>query len=290
MPGLVEGSQPAGALRAEVAGRWGMAAGIPVAGGGGDNAASAVGIGAVAPGQGLVSLGTSGVIFVCAERFLANADAAVHAFCHALPARWHQMSVMLSAASAVRWATRLTGHADETSLVAAAEALSERERQRAPIFLPYLGGERTPHNDATAQGVLCGLTHDHGSAHVAHAVLEGVSFGLLDGFNALDDGLRASVRELSLVGGGARSAYWAQLLASLLGRPLVLREGGETAGALGAARLAWLCDGGDETEVCQPAADRRRFEVQPLVFQERYARFRALYPALSGCWTGNVGA
>ena len=287
MPCLVEGSAAAGRLQGEVALRWGLPEGIPVAGGAGDNAASAVGVGAVAPGQGFISLGTSGVIFVCADRFLPNPAHAVHAFCHALPGRWHQMSVMLSAASALRWATQLTGRESEASLLGAAEALSASQRAAAPLFLPYLGGERTPHNDPDAKGVLFGLTHEHGHGDIAHAVVEGVSHGLLDGFNSLDAQLRSSVGELSLVGGGARSSYWAQLLATLLQRPLVVRAGSETAAALGAARLAWLADGGEEKEVCRTAPERSRFEPDASsgsCAQARYERFTRLYPQVRMLW------
>jgi len=278
MPSLVEGGAVAGCLHGAVARRWGLPEDIPVAGGAGDNAASAIGIGAVMPGQGFVSLGTSGVIFVCADRFLPNPDSAVHAFCHALPDRWHQMSVMLSAASALRWATQLTGRESEASLLNAAEALSLSQRTLAPLFLPYLAGERTPHNDPNAKGVLFGLTHEHGPGDVAHAVVEGVSYGLLDGFNSLDTELRSSVRELSLVGGGARSNYWAQLLATLLQRPLVLRAGAETAAALGAARLAWLADGGEEREVCRTAPERSRFEPDPSPDSSLHARYERSTP------------
>lgn len=284
MPRLVEGSAPAGALKGDWARRWGLPEGTPIAGGGGDNAASAVGIGAVAPGQGFVSLGTSGVIFVVGDRYRPNPPAAVHAFCHALPGRWHEMGVMLSAASALRWATQLTGRANEAALVAEAEALTPAERAAAPIFLPYLGGERTPHNNPLATGTLHGLGHDHGAAHIGHAVLEGVSFGLLDGWNALDAAGRAQVRELSLVGGGARSAHWGRLLASLLNVPLVLREGGETGGALGAARLAWLAVGGREAEVCTAGPERERHEPDAAWREQllpRYERFRDLYPRLN---------
>ena len=283
MPELVEGSAPSGRLLADVAARLGLRAGIPIAGGGGDNAASAVGIGAVAAGEGFVSLGTSGVIFVTSDRFLPKPQTAVHAFCHALPGRWHQMSVMLSAASALRWATQLTGAADEAALLAEAAELSDDQRARAPLFLPYLGGERTPHNDPQAQGALVGLSHEHGRGQLAHAVVEGVSFGLLDGWLALDADLRKRVETLTLVGGGARSPYWAQWLASTLGLPLVLRDGGETAAALGAARLAALAMGGNEATVCAPAAVTARFDPDPALqasLQLRHARFRALYPAL----------
>lgn len=202
------------------------------------------------------------------------------------------MSVMLSAASALRWVTRLTGHASEAALLVEAEALSPSQRAAAPVFLPYLAGERTPHNDLHAQGVLFGLTHEHGAGEIAHAVVEGVSCGLLDGFNALNAELRASVSELSLVGGGARSGYWAQLLATLLQRPLILRDGGETAGALGAARLGWLAHGGSEVDVCRPAPERARFEPDPSlhgVSRDRYTQFSELYPRLRSLWTERAG-
>ncbi len=290
MPRVVEGSDVAGHLHEPLARRWGLKPGIAIAGGGGDNAASAVGIGATAAGRGFVSLGTSGVIFVAGSSYRPNPPAAVHAFCHALPGRWHQMSVMLSAASALRWAKDATGAASEAELVAEAEALSQAERERAPIFLPYLGGERTPHNNPEAQAAFIGLTHGHGRGHLAQAVVEGVSFGLMDGWLALDADERAQVQTLSLVGGGARSAHWARLLATLIDRPLLLREGGETGAALGAARLAWLADGGDEASVCTDAPVRQAYAPQPAwrnALLARHARFRQLYPVLNG---GRAGA
>ena len=283
VPALVEGSAPAGRLKTEVAERFGLEPGLVIAGGGGDNAASAVGMGATSAGDGFVSLGTSGVIFLCSDRFLPAPESAVHAFCHALPQAWHQMSVMLSAASALRWVTQLTDRRDEAELLAEVEALDERSLARAPLFLPYLAGERTPHNDARAQGVLFGLTHDHGAAAIGHAVIEGVSFGLLDGWHTLDAETRSRAGSLDLVGGGARSAWWGRLLATLLERPLTRRAGGEAGGALGAARLAWLADGGSLERVCAKQPVIETFEPQPerrAALMERYARFRALYPVL----------
>ena len=283
MPALVEGSAPAGRLKRDVAERFGLPADIVIAGGGGDNAASAIGMGATAPGDGFVSLGTSGVIFLCSDRFLPAPQSAVHAFCHALPHAWHQMSVMLSAASALRWVTQLTDRRDEAELLAEVEALDERSLDQAPLFLPYLAGERTPHNDAQAQGVLFGLTHEHGAAAIGYAVIEGVSFGLLDGWQTLDESTRALARSLDLVGGGARSAYWGRLLATLLDRPLTKRDGGEAGGALGAARLAWLADGGKLEQVCAKQTVIESFQPQPerrAALMSRYARFRALYPLL----------
>ena len=279
MPRLVEGSEVSAELKPALAARWGLPARVRIAGGGGDNAASAVGMGIVEPGQGFVSLGTSGVIFVSSDRFTPNPAQAVHAFCHALPGRWHQMSVMLSAASAVSWAVRSFGFDDETALIASARALAQEARARAPLFLPYLSGERSPHNDADAQGVLFGLTQAHGPADIAYAVVEGVSFGLRDGL----DTLQRPSGDLALVGGGARSAWWAQLLADILEVPLTLGEGGEAGGALGAARLAWLADGGAIDQVCVAPTVRRRFDPEASSaagHRARHARFRALYRAV----------
>ncbi|WP_018151956.1 xylulokinase [Leeia oryzae] len=283
MPKLVEGSEPSGMLAAGLKARWGMIGEVVVAGGGGDNAASAVGMGGVEPGQGFVSLGTSGVIFVASDQFRPNPDSAMHAFCHALPGRWHQMSVMLSAASCLRWVTRLTGYANEATLLADVEQLDATDRARAPLFLPYLSGERTPHNNPDAQGVFMGLTHDHGAAHLAYAVIEGVSFGLKDGLATLQE-TGQPVSELMLVGGGARSPYWAQLLADTLNVRMVVTEASAAGGALGAARLGWLADGGVVSQVCRPLATTGVFvpdadaRTQLLT---RYQRFQRLYDHLA---------
>ncbi|APW36924.1 xylulokinase [Rhodoferax koreense] len=280
MPRLVEGSEVSAGLSPAFAARWGLRAGTPVAGGGGDNAASAIGMGVVAPGQGFVSLGTSGVVFLATDRFRPNPAQAVHAFCHALPQRWHQMAVMLSAASAVRWATHLLGFANEAAMLQAAATLSPADRAQAPLFLPYLSGERSPHNNPDAKGVLFGLTHGHDKAAVAYAVAEGVGFGLCDGWRTLSTA--APVPALSVVGGGGRSAWWVQLLADILAVPMEVLEGAATGAALGAARLAWLADGGQAAEVCLSPPVQRRFEPMPQTPEmvARYRRFEALYGAL----------
>ncbi|NRT54500.1 xylulokinase [Sphaerotilus uruguayifluvii] len=284
MPRLVEGSEASGTLRPELAARWGLPAGVIVAGGGGDNAASAVGIGAVRPGEGFVSLGTSGVIFLTSDRFRPNPASAMHAFCHALPGTWHQMSVMLSAANGLSWVTRLVGAASEGALLEQVARLSPEQRERAPLFLPYLNGERTPHNNPHAQGSFFGLTNEHDAAALGWSVIEGVTFGLLDGWYAL--GVQpGEVAHLTLVGGGARSGLWAQLLADAIGVPMVTRHGGEAGGALGAARLAWLADGGTLDEVCPAPEIAATFQPDPAEtarLAARHARFRALYRAVAG--------
>jgi xylulokinase len=279
MPALVEGADVSGTLQPEAARALGLPEGLPVAGGGGDNAASAVGIGAVQPGDGFLSLGTSGVLFVVTDRYRPNPASAVHAFCHALPGRWHQMSVMLSAASGLQWVTRLTGFASEGALLERVEALTDAQRDRAPLFLPYLSGERTPHDDPNACGVFFGMDNETDAARLGHAVIEGVAFGLADGLQALRDA-GTDVGRLALVGGGARSAHWAQLLADTLAVELQTVDGAEAGGAMGAGRLAWLALGRDEREVCRPPAPRALFQpraARRAALQARLERFRALY-------------
>ena len=281
MPRLVEGSQSSGVLSPSVAQQLGLKPGIAVAGGGGDNAASAVGIGAVNAGQGFLSLGTSGVLFLVTPSYMPNTASATHAFCHAVPGKWHQMSVMLSAASCLQWATHLLGADSEAALEAKASALTLREREQAPIFLPYLSGERTPHNNVNVRGSFHGLSHDTNAAHLAYAVLEGVTFGLRDGLRALQVA-GCSADRLSLVGGGSRSAFWAQQLSSSLKVEIVTHRGSIAGGALGAARLAWLAVGGDMTKVCRAPEVERVFTpdaAEQALLAPRYEQFRQLYRA-----------
>ena len=287
MPALAEGSAPTGVLRSDVARRWGLPDGVVVAAGAGDNAASAVGVGARAPGGGFVSLGTSGVVFRVTDAFAPATERAVHAFAHALPQRWHQMSVMLSAAGAFGWITRLTGQGDEAYLSAAVGAMGLARQAQAPLFLPYLSGERTPHNNPSATGAFTGLRAEHDATDLAYAVMEGVGFGLLDGLNAMRaagaESGSASEASWALVGGGARSDPWAQLLASGLGCTLLRPKGATAAAAQGAARLAAMACGADEATWCQALPAEGCFVPQPAqqaLLAGRYERFVALYPAL----------
>jgi len=284
MPRLVEASQPSGVLRPELARAWGLSGEVVVAGGAGDNAASAIGIGATAPGDGFISLGTSGVLFVVNDRYRPNPASAVHAFCHALPQRWHQMSVMLSAASCFKWFCGLVGADEATLLAELAPHDSAVSEASAPLFLPYLAGERTPHNDPFAPGVLHGLKGQTTRAHCTYAVLEGVAFGLADGLDALR-AAGTEVRQLSLVGGGSRSRFWAQLIADALQVEIVLHTCSEAGGALGAARLGWLATGGSVEAVCTRPPVAARFAPDPerhARLAPRLARFRDLYRRLRG--------
>jgi len=281
MPRLVEGSAASGVLRDEVADGLGLPRGVVVAGGAGDNAASAAGIGVAAPGTAFLSLGTSGVYFVANNAFSPNPAGAVHAFCHAFPGTWHQMTVMLAAASCLRWLRGVTNAESEAQLVSEAQALPPDEP--LPTFLPYLSGERTPHNNPHASGVFFGLTHAHGRGHLARSVLEGVAFAFLDGQQALLEG-GARINSVTLVGGGSRSDYWAQLLADVLGRQMDRRSGSEVGAALGAARLARLARSGMPVEeVCVAPPLTASFTpdmARHAAFAERHARFRRLYGAL----------
>jgi xylulokinase len=244
MPRLVEGSEPGATLSAESAALLGLPRAL-VAGGGGDNAASAVGAGVVRPGQAFLSLGTSGVLFVVTDRFRPNPEKAAHAFCHCLPGRWHQMSVMLSAASALDWVAGIVGERDLGAL--AERAREHGLRRGAPYFLPYLSGERTPYNDPWSRGVFFGLTAQTTAAELVVAVLEGVALAFADGRDVLLEA-GGTIEELSVTGGGARLPYWGELLAAALERPLTYRQGGELSAALGAARLARLALGGESPE------------------------------------------
>jgi len=281
MPRLVEGSEPSGRLRRAVAEAWGVPADVVVAGGGGDNAAGAVGVGVVRAGEAFLSLGPSGVYFVAGERFAPAPATAVHAFCHALPRTWHQMSVILSAASCLSWLAAASGGGDEATLLSEAESAAGDPRL---IFLPYLSGERTPHNDPHATGAFVGLTHATGRGDLTRAVLEGVAFALADGQDALGASGTA-IDTVSVIGGGARSRLWGRILASALGRPLRYHAGGEIGPAFGAARLARLAvDGEDPTTVCSAPPVAAIVEPEPdlaAALDARRHRFRELYPALN---------
>lgn len=277
MPELVEGSAVSGRLRPTLASEWGLSTSVSVAGGGGDNAASAVGVGAVNPGDAFISLGTSGVIFVVNDRLQADPQSGVHAFCHALPGRWHQMSVMLSAASCLRWLCNLLAVSESQLMEEMAQLTAEQLRQ-APLFLPYLSGERTPHNDPDASGSFFNLRHETPRALLGYAVIEGVAFGLADGLAVLGDA-QHHIQQCSLTGGGARSTLWAQLIADVLQLPMVTHPA-SASGALGAARLAWLVDGGSEQEVCLKPAVQARYQPNAArgeVLQQRLRLFRELY-------------
>ncbi len=275
MPRLVEGNAPAGRLRPDLAARWGMARAPLLAGGAGDNAAGAVGLSAIRPGDAFVSLGTSGVLFATTDRFRPYPQAAVHAFCHALPDTWHQMGVTLSAAASLAWWAGVAGRPE-------AELLAEMGTPTAPspaLFLPYLGGERTPHNDGAIRGAFAGLSHDTDRSRLTQAVLEGVAFSLRDCLDALTaSGTR--IEAADVIGGGSRSRAWTVIIAAALGIPLHRLADGEHGGAFGAARLARMAVTGEPPDaICLPPARAETIMPDPLLMEAyapRIERYRAL--------------
>ena len=278
MPRLVEGTAASGRLRDTLCQRWGMSEAPIVAGGAGDNAASACGIGAVRPGAAFLSLGTSGVLFVSNASFSPNTAGAVHAFCHALPDTWHQMGVILSATDSLNWLARLLGEPAPALANALGVALS---RPSPVLFLPYLSGERTPWNDARARGVFVGLSQSTDRAEVTQAVLEGVAFAFRDCLRVLGDAGTA-VERAFVVGGGSNSTLWLQIMANVLNRPLDLGAEADVGAALGAARLGMAAvRGGDPVALMPPPAIAATIEPDPALvdaYAERYERYRALYP------------
>ena len=285
MPELFEGNAVTGNLLADVASRWGMEP-VPVVAGGGDNAAAAVGLGVVNDGDAFISLGTSGVVFVATDSLRANPSRGLHAFCHALPNMWHQMSVMLSAAASLDWAAQNLLGTDD---VAALLSLAENSSGDPPIFLPYLTGERTPHADPHAQGVLFGLKAETNREQIARAIVEGVAMGLRDGLDTITES-GSTVQSLTVAGGGSRSLFWGRILAGALNTPLVYRAGGDVGPAYGAARLALMAvDNASVADACPPPTMIATVEPEPDLiryFEQRQPRFRSLYTALKSSFRG----
>lgn len=288
MPALVEGSEASGTLRAAIAQRWGIPASAVVAGGAGDNAASAVGVGVLEPGSAFLSLGTSGVLFVADDGFHPDPDRTVHAFCHCVPNRWHRMSVILSAAASLAWFSHAAGASNEAQLMAEAGQL---DRVSSLLFLPYLSGERTPHNDPHAQGVFFGLTPTLQRGDLTRAVLEGVAFAFAEGLEVLS-AAGHDIGTISVVGGGSRSPFWGKVLSAALNRPLAYLRGGEIGAAYGAARLGRLAATGEAPEdvLTKPETD---FIVNPGrkltdFYARKRERYRALYTATKDLFPGRA--
>jgi xylulokinase len=276
MPRLVEGNAVAGELAGEFVRRWGFRRAPLFAGGAGDNAAGAVGVGAVNPGDAFVSLGTSGVLWATTARFTPNPARGVHAFCHAVPDTWHQMGVLLSAAASLSWWASVCGR-DESHLLA---ELDPQTLEPSPVwFAPYLSGERTPHNDARVRGGFLQLAGDTTRAQLTLAVLEGVAYAFRDAQQALAAS-GTQLHEAALIGGGARSPLWAQILADVLGLVLYQVAESDIGCALGAARLARMA-AGDPIDVARPAQRLARFAPRAELAQrhaERHRQWQRLYP------------
>jgi xylulokinase len=284
MPRTWEGPEVTGAITAEAAAATGLAAGTPVVAGGGDQAANAVGVGVVRPGTIALSLGTSGVIFAATDRPIHEPHGRVHAFCHAIPARWHLMSVMLSAAGSLRWfRDALAPGVDFADLVApAAEVPAGSD---GLLFLPYLTGERSPHPDPLARGAFVGLTIGHDRRHLTRAVLEGVAFGLRDGLDLMTEAGMPAPAQIRASGGGTASALWRQILADVLEAEIATVDTTEGA-AYGAALLAavgggWFATVDEATDAVVRATPVASPGADAAGYSERHAIYRELYPALA---------
>lgn len=285
LPALLESHEASATLKHDLAARWGMPAHVVIAAGAGDVPAGGIGVGAINPGDGFISLGTSAQIFLADTAHHPDPGRLVHAFCHALPDRWYRMAALLNGAGPLSAVARWTGDGDVAPLLAEVEA-----NFRGPsslLALPYLFGERTPHNDPLARAALVGMTSSTSRADLVQAVLEGIAFSLCDGLDALI-GQQARPESLALIGGGARSAFWAKLIASALDLRLVRYEASDRGPAFGAARLARLAVTKEDAKaVVVPPPIRDVIEPDRALheaYQPRLQAFRALYKALAPIW------
>ncbi len=280
MPKLHEGTDTTGRLTPAVARAWGMPKRPVVAGGGGDNAAAACGIGAVTDNAALVSIGTSGVMFVSNDTFRPNAGRAVHAFCHAVPNTWHQMGVILSAAASVEWLAGILG-SPAPKLTAALGA--KLEGPSPALMLPYLSGERTPVADAQVRGLIMGLGHEADHKTLTHAALDAVAFAFRDSLEALKDA-GTDVKRVTAVGGGTRSELWLKIIATVLGVPVDLPAAGDVGGAFGAARLGLIAaTGADFRKVLTAPRIARTIKPEKKAqgaYEDHYRRYAKIYPAI----------
>lgn len=284
LPATSEGPEVTGGLTAEAATATGLRADTPVVAGGGDQSANAVGVGAVAPGVVALSLGTSGVVFATTDEPIRDPRGQVHAFCHAVPGRWHLMTVMLSAAGSLRWfRDALAPGVAFTDL--SAEAAEVSAGSDGLLFLPYLTGERSPHPDPLARGAFVGLTVSHERRHLTRSVLEGVAFGLRDGLDLMLGAGMPAPSQVRASGGGTASPAWRQILADVLEAEVATVSTTEGAaygaGLLAAVGAGWFptVDAAaaacvSVTPVAAPGPDTARY-------REVHARYRELYPALA---------
>jgi xylulokinase len=284
MPPTFEGPEFTGHVTAEAAEATGLKVGTPIAAGGGDQSAQAVGVGAVEPGIVALTLGTSGVVFATAPAALIESEGRLHAFCHAVPGRWHLMGVMLSAAGSLQWFhDTLTPHQSFDEITREAEAIPAGSDGLQ--FLPYLSGERTPHPDPLARGAFIGLTLRHTPAHLTRAVLEGVAYGLKDSFLLLQQAGLGNVRQVRASGGGIKSSLWRQILASAFETELVTVnavEGAAYGAALLAAVGAGLWPNVDDAchQVIKITDGTSPDAAQVEKYRQAYPVYRQLYPAL----------
>lgn len=280
LPRLVEGSQAAGRLHPELARRWGLPEGVVIAGGAGDVASGALGIGAIHEGDAFLTLGTSSQLFVTTDGYRPAPEKALHAFAHALPGQWFQMAALLNGASPLAWVAGLLGVSIEEAL---AHAKTYGTAPGSLLFLPYLNGERTPHDNPWARGVLFGLTPTSGIAEVTQAVLAGVGYSLREALEVIE-AAGTPIERLAAIGGGTRSDHWLTLIADILGRPVLRYRDSEAGPAYGAARLARLAATGEIPEaVCRAPEIDKVFHPSAKTARHDavYARFQGLYRCLA---------
>ncbi|MBD1556871.1 xylulokinase [Vibrio sp. S9_S30] len=290
MVSLKEGTESTGNLTKQACELTGLTADVTVCAGGGDAACGALGIGAINQGDAFISLGTSAQYFVTTDSYKPYPEALVHAFAHAIPERWFQMACMLNGASPLKWFADITRQ-DIGELIDGVEA--QYDPAQPTLFLPYLMGERTPHNNPFATASFHHMTWATQGHHMVQAILEGVAFSLLDCQNAIQES-GTQVKCLGAIGGGAKSRLWLQIVANILNVKIIRYEGGESGPAYGAARLAKICHTGDPVEsVC--TSPKVIEEITPdttcfSVYRKKYDEFRTLYKEYEFARSNRVGA
>ncbi len=282
MPVLVEGNEEAGILKDALKNKFNFNNNVIIVGGAGDNAASAAGLGVIEENQSFISLGTSGVFFTPTSSFLSNTNDAVHSFCHCLPNKWHLMSVMLSASNCLDWVCSITGSSIDQALINA-EIFSENinDISNAPYFLPYLSGERTPHNDPHVRGSFHCLKSATNQGALQYAVLEGISFGILDGINSIG-AVNSNFDDIFMVGGGSKSSFWLKLLSTIINRKLSVCDQSEYGAAIGVARLSMYVDQNITDKNKKKKKINIKKSFQPNldkidIFNKRYLAWRNIY-------------
>lgn len=282
MPKLVEGNQETGIIKSSLKEKYKFNNNVLIVGGAGDNAASAIGLGVVENSQSFISLGTSGVFFTPTSNFLSNTQDAVHSFCHCLPNKWHLMSVMLSASNCLDWICLITKNSISEALSNVEDFSSDVNAiKNAPYFLPYMSGERTPHNNPHVRGSFHFLKTNSNNIALQYSVIEGISFGLLDGFNSIYK-VNKDFKDLYMVGGGSKSYFWVRLLSSILNRKLIICEQSEFGAALGVARLSMFIDKNikDKNSIIKKINVKKTFlpdESKIEILKKRYLNWKNIY-------------
>ena len=282
MPVLVEGNEEAGNLKEILKNKFKFNNNVIIVGGAGDNAAAAAGLGIIEENQSFISLGTSGVFFTPTSSFLSNTDDAVHSFCHCLPNKWHLMSVMLSASNCLDWICSVTSNSIDQALINAESfAKNINDISNAPYFLPYMSGERTPHNDPHVRGSFHHLKTTTNQSALQYSVLEGISFGILDGINSIGV-VNSYFEEILMVGGGSQSSFWLNLLSTITNRKLSVCDQSEYGAALGVARLAMYVDKNnvEKNEIIKKIIIKKSFKPNLNkidILAKRYLVWRDIY-------------